>query len=392
MNCPNCEELIVAPSMRALPKSLASHICFSKPCSVCFENVPYNKLKTHICSLKTPILQKRMQKLCIFDIESYVDKYKQHHAMLVCCAYESQLHGNFSKVSFGNDEFEHHSLEKIESQYVCDDYMDKTLPNRIQTGHLSQNVKDKVHYDIFTPEVSAKCPSEAEIDKKAYSETKSQFSHLNCDIKRKALFKFISFFCNARHKNTVIISHGGSRYDSVLILSMLLKMNFVPDIISSGNAVISIHLKEFGITFIDSHRYLKQSLKKLPQRYGLQVGKGFFCHSFNKPENFGYNGSVPSLDDFLTAGDSRQVIREKTEFLESIKDRPYCFNDEILKYCILDVYILLKSVCGFLRQSFNFQRLLQKQYNVDPKMVTNQEGLDVLSPLTRPFVTLSSWR
>ena len=174
---------------------------------------------------------------------------------------------------------------------------------------------------------------------------------------------------------------------------MLLKMNFVPDIISSGNAVISIHLKEFGITFIDSHRFLKQSLKKLPQRYGLDTEKGYFCHLFNKPENFGFNGKVPELENFLTLGDSKSIIEEKRKFVESIKDQPYNFNNEILKYCMIDVYILLKSVCGFLRQSFNFQRLLQKQYKDVLKCEMKVEnGLDLLSPLTRPFVTLSSWR
>lgn len=94
--------------------------------------------------------------------------------------------------------------------------------------------------------------------------------------------------------------------------------------------------------------FIHVGLDKFPSTFGFKVGKGFFPHKFNKPENYEYKGKIPDLEYFAP----RSMKPEKREALmkwHKDQNSVWVFKDEFLKYCNMDVEILWKSMVEFRR-------------------------------------------
>ena len=136
-----------------------------------------------------------------------------------------------------------------------------------------------------------------------------------------------------------------------------------PETIYSGNKIIMMKVRKFGIRFIDSFNFIPQPLKAFPKTFGLsELKKGYFQHYFNKPCNQDYVGRpLPPKRHY---GVNQMRSKERKEFLQwynQKKAEGYVFDmrKELLEYCRSDVDILRCSCLQF-RESFI------KIANVDP--------------------------
>ena len=148
----------------------------------------------------------------------------------------------------------------------------------------------------------------------------------------------------------VCIAHNLKGYDAYFILQYLYDNKILPNLILNGAKVMSIEIPEAKIKFIDSLNFLTMPLAKLPEAFGLsELSKGFFPHLFNTKENRLYIGEIPDVSFYDPDG---MTPEERKKFLlwhADQKKRQVVFNmqEELLKYCRLDVNILRKCCVKF---------------------------------------------
>ena len=177
-------------------------------------------------------------------------------------------------------------------------------------------------------------------------------------------------FENEENKHSICIAHNLKGYDSYFILQFLYDNVILPEVIMNGGKVMSLHVKECDIKFIDSLNYFTMPLSKLPKAFGIQECKGHFPHLFNKKANQDYIGDLPAVEYFDPDGMSET---DRAAFLEWYqqeegKGEPYIFQEQILKYCVMDVDILRKCCLKF-RQLFmkvSIKKEGGKDKGVDP--------------------------
>lgn len=92
----------------------------------------------------------------------------------------------------------------------------------------------------------------------------------------------------------VLVAHYAKGYDSHFVLQWLYKQNCFPEIIWSGNKIMSAVCG--NVRLIDSFNFLPMPLAALPKTFNLnELKKGHFPHLFNTPENQSYVGKIPDL-------------------------------------------------------------------------------------------------
>ncbi|KAK4883382.1 hypothetical protein RN001_006701 [Aquatica leii] len=167
---------------------------------------------------------------------------------------------------------------------------------------------------------------------------------------KNSIKSFLSFVAKQGMKFKVTaIAHNMKGYDGCFILRQMLidKDAWNPKIISNGLKLISI--SSDNVRFIDSLNYLPLPLSKLPKTFDIPESKGYFPHLFNKKENENYNGPLPDIK-FYDHDQMNTEDREKfLNWYSENKSKNYVFNmnNEILKYCTMDVNILLKACLKF---------------------------------------------
>ena len=103
-----------------------------------------------------------------------------------------------------------------------------------------------------------------------------------------------------------------------------------------------------SIKIIDSASFLAIPLEKFPKTFDIdELKKGFFPHSFNKPENYNYIGVYPEQKyynpEFFT-------VKKKSDFevwYNSVKDDVFDFKLEFENYCWSDVRLLAEGCLKF---------------------------------------------
>ena len=130
--------------------------------------------------------------------------------------------------------------------------------------------------------------------------------------------------------------------------------------------------RKLNIRFVDSYNFLLQPLKSLPATYDIKddegelLGKGYFPHVFNTPENQDYVGNIPLP---VTFGDRNMMDKDHKAFHKwyafykwKALSRGYDkwnFKEEMAKYCKMDVEILSKCI-------LKFRKLFIDSLDVDP--------------------------
>ena len=122
-----------------------------------------------------------------------------------------------------------------------------------------------------------------------------------------------------------------------------------------GQKILKLSIPEFGITFLDSYKYIKASLQKCAKMFSLDIGKGTFPLKSNIRKNYNLN-SIPPFHVFINENDSEQAINEKRKFWLTRRKTPWNFRKEISLYCNLDCLVLIKICLRFCFEWIDMQR------------------------------------
>jgi len=191
-------------------------------------------------------------------------------------------------------------------------------------------------------------------------------------------FYTMNSFCEwiFTHENFICIAHNLKGFDGCFVLDWILKnmlpIDSTPQIIVNGTKLLSINFR--SLKFIDSLSFISTSLETFPKTFGLkEIKKGFFPHSFNKPENFdknnniNYVGAWPAKEYYQADSFSEKKRNEFNQWYESVKHNTFNFHDEMLEYCKSDVKLLLEGCLEFRLIIMKFTKELnQNKSPIDP--------------------------
>ena len=183
---------------------------------------------------------------------------------------------------------------------------------------------------------------------------------------------------NPAHQGTTFIAHNAKGYDAQFIREELDKRKVKYTRIDSGRKILLLEIGYLRVRVIDSLNFIPQALAKFPKMFGLKnMAKGTYPYRFNTKANWTYVGDVPSLAWFLPDGcgvtveqlqqwkqdntqdpaDEEYQLMAKLyatyEHWKSLKEKKEVYRnyDELKRYCIADVLLLLRGLQKF-RQEF----------------------------------------
>ena len=208
---------------------------------------------------------------------------------------------------------------------------------------------------------------------------------------------------NPEHQHTTFIAHNAKGYDAQFIREELDKRKVKYTRIDTGRKILLLEIQFLHIRVIDSLSFIPQALAKFPKMFGLKhMAKGTYPYRFNTKANWSYVGDVPGLEWFLPEGCGvtlEQLQQWKRDHVADTEDDEYklmaklyalyeywqtrvekkdVFNnyDELKRYCIADVLLLLRGLQKF-RQEFQSQ-------TETAWPVTKTQGLNHHSPQAVP--------
>ena len=358
------------------------HQCNTKRCLLCFENYSANS-EDHLCNIQTPNPSKIFPRLAFFDCETRIEQRSDYANLIpniVVTLFESAYHEEFSLITFCEGGL---NLD-IDGQIIPEALKVSYLPSYYNRRIMNQKVSPFFKGRNFEKEGPSLQISNENANLWTY--------HLpfRKDLASDCMYKFLRFFLRSYFRNTVFISHRGSRFDSLPLIGILLKFPTLKiNVIHAGNAALCLEIKSLNIRFIDFYRYCPSSLDSLCSQFDLKIKKSFFPYKFIIKDHHNYIGKIPDYDEYwFQSFDALKKMKEKKEFWmqEAQKSRLWNFNLELYEYCKLDVFCLAEigmtffflpppllflhyffepfflTACSFTKQSFELQdRLLSKE-------------------------------
>lgn len=154
--------------------------------------------------------------------------------------------------------------------------------------------------------------------------------------------QFLQFMIEHNKGFNICVAHNGSGYDTQLISEYA--AHFKQKISSINSGLKFTELRVGKVIFRDSMLHLQGSLASLAKNYNLPMLKGYFPHLFNVRENYEYNGVLPakSFFDLTFSVKNRQDLQVFDDWYAEREQTPWCFKQELIKYCENDVEILAK--------------------------------------------------
>jgi hypothetical protein len=213
-----------------------------------------------------------------------------------------------------------------------------------------------------------------------------------------------------QYVNSVFVAHNGGSYDVHFLLRILerkeIMHNYVPSP-TSKHKFIQIHITHdnINIRFIDFMRFIPGSLKNIAEAFEIPVSKGDFPHKFNNGHNDTYVGCIPpvfSEHDYWGINAAKSD-KQRDHFLQWHREQCliYChcenpcggtcglklwdFQEEIKKYCLLDVVVLAEIVRNYRNACMNFEICEE-----DKIMNWSVPRLDPLQYMTLPQITINT--
>lgn len=209
-------------------------------------------------------------------------------------------------------------------------------------------------------------------------------------------------------QNCLFIAFNGGSYDIHFLLRIFerseITHTYVPSP-TSKHKFIQIQLTEKNIRFIDFMRFIPGSLKNIAEAFEIPVSKGDFPHKFNNGQNDEYVGCIPPLHDgndywglesYRSQKDKDKFIQWHTEQQQfyctcldvacSCEKMKWNFQDEIKKYCLLDVVVLAEIVRHYRAACMTFEG------GNDSEKIMNWTVpcLDPLQFMTLPQITMQT--
>lgn len=217
----------------------------------------------------------------------------------------------------------------------------------------------------------------------------------------------------SQFQNAIIFAHNGGKYDIHFILRVLerseIEHTYVPSPTSNHN-FISITIEERNVKFLDFMRFMPGSLKGIAESFKIPVSKGDFPHRFNNGQNDDYEGPIPPLfsEEDYWGMSSYKSQKQKDTFAKWFHDQTqiYCtcpscescncqkkkwnFQEEIRKYCLLDVVVLAEVVKAYRHQCMNFEESENGGDYPDATIPWKAPRLDPFQFMTLPQLTLQT--
>lgn len=193
-------------------------------------------------------------------------------------------------------------------------------------------------------------------------------------------------YTDEQFDDAVILAHNGGGYDNLFLLRHCDKNNWSYTTVprpGSNHKLIQMQVTKENnttMTFLDSIMFCATSLKNLALSFGLSVCKGDFPHHFSQEKHLHYVGRVPPVeceDDWygLSTKKSEEDIEDLKEWYAS-QCLEYCtcgtidqwvnheiectcgkkswkFQEELAKYCWLDVQVLAEAMIKFRNHYLN---------------------------------------
>lgn len=272
-----------------------NHKCNYSTCSVCSVKYKNDGSEQHHCIMKPKKINKKAVIRVYFDIETYTD----------------DRNGQFIP-------------QILVSHTVCDKCENKT--NQTENNFYC-NQNEHFLINVFKSGTESSCV--------------------------KLFINYILDLSNKHKKCTICaVAHNMSGFDGSFVYDELLE-NFRSDIFSSnplkkGNKIITLHINK-NIFIKDSLLFIPQKLANLPKMFDLEhiLKKGFFPYLFYKKENLNYVGQIPSEKYFNVDEMNENEKNALRKFLQEKKDVSYDIEEEVVKYCNNDVYVLRACIEKF---------------------------------------------
>eukprot|EP01134_Creolimax_fragrantissima_P008234 CFRG8234T1 len=103
------------------------------------------------------------------------------------------------------------------------------------------------------------------------------------------------------------------------------------------------------ITWIDSYAFLPFALSRFGKAFGLSQGKGDFPHLFNVPANQKVVlDHHPPLEYYNPQDKKPESYLALTQWYETVKNKPFDFQKELVRYCKQDVEVLRQGCTAFI--------------------------------------------
>lgn len=162
---------------------------------------------------------------------------------------------------------------------------------------------------------------------------------------------FEEFLMSLTHPST-FFAHNLKGYDGRMVFDFLMDKCTPPQAMTWNGA--KIMTMTYGkITFQDTLLHWPASLAQLPKMLGLdesEFKKGFFPHTFNRPEHQDYRGPIPPVHYFEPEMMSKKKKQEFYQWYQEQADVYYDFKKELVDYCVSDTRILAAAIEAYMIQ------------------------------------------
>lgn len=292
-----------------------SHKCFLRKCIRCYQEY---RTTPHYCSIK-PLNKDKLQ------------EQDKENKFIVCF--------------------------DIEATRVEQDYGIKHVPNlliaHVYCDHCHDNDTKTKKCDTFCGENGCDSCEKGIFDACSHCyKDHYQFDGTDC-VKKfgNFLYEDLAIRGEADKSKLFVFAHNFKGYDGHFIFQDLFSRKFKdqPQITMQGTKIMRLVIN--NIRFLDTLCLFPMSLNRLAKSFGLKSVKGFFPHKFNIPLNYAYRGRIPDIGYFdLGNMKPKQADECRKWHSEWPEDKPWVFQEELIKYCDNDVKILKQSIMEYRHQ------------------------------------------
>ncbi len=376
--CRECQKYTFCSKFyRTIESIKTNHKCGNIPCHFCGKSVG----SFHQCSLQMPKVTNFMTKL------GFIDLQKCGLPKLNC------------KTCYN---LESNSSSNLPCE-TCN-FCDKSSDSNPHIGSLlyesiERESFDQVTFSLFSPVRKQKkslffkylpkhfAPKESQ--KRTYfrQSSKNRISLQTFSGKLTIVDKILNHIFQNQIFHTTFISHD-DKYCCILesILQTLLMNGITPKIVGTSRLSL-IEIPEIGVRFISSLNYLDGSVYDICNKLNLPLI--FFPQKWNQKRFFNFVGKSPLVEDYFDAEDSEIIFQEKEKFVNSKKSTQWSFNKSIEEYLHARILAIAKGNLTFLKESFECQNLLHKQFS-KVNYVENQQ-YEYIIPYNPPLFTRAGY-
>ncbi len=213
---------------------------------------------------------------------------------------------------------------------------------------------------------------------------------LDLDCCDSVLLKVVYFLLEMKYLNTTVICHSKTGEEINAIGGIFQQYGLRPKLTSKDATMISVSLPDkFGIRVINNFQYFRQDIEDLNSTFA-QLDLVMFPYKMNQPIFYGYNGPMPSSENFTSMFSTAEEIVKSVAYVSSRQNCVWNFGIEILKYARFEVRVLAHTATSFVTEAIDFQRSLIIDCELVPRPPTDAY-FEILMPYSRPYCTIASY-